>query len=507
MGTGGAAGTVLDWVMDMSVAFHTANGASTATVNGAGTVATNGASTIAANGASTIAVIGAGFSGTMAAIQLRRRLPAAWDIHLIERSGRFARGVAYADTPLPHLLNVRAANMSAFADDPGHFERWLEINPAGWGEELFRTAAGSFATRRLYGTYLEAVLQGEIAASGGRVRLVTEEVQALEPQAGHWRLHCASGATLSAHGVVLAMGNLPVGTPCDGVEFHNPWTPAAVTGLNAQAPVAIIGTGLTMVDLVLSLRAQGFAGPIIAMSRRGLVPQPHEPIPQPWPTPAFSVADGSTALALFQAVRAELRAAAAQGVGWRAVIDALRPLTQTLWAGLPPPEQARFLRHIRPYWDIHRHRMAPPAAALINRLRAEGTLRIIRGRLRAVRQSETCAEAVYDECPTGLRKTLAVQRVIHATGLQSVSAAGGLAGTLLAHGQARLDVQALGLEVTGHFNLTGAGGQVAPNLWALGPIVRGMFWECIAVPDIRQHAAQLARAVAAALKTAPAALP
>jgi uncharacterized NAD(P)/FAD-binding protein YdhS len=477
-----------DWVMNMNADFHAGKRAS----------APGAANTTAPEpAANAIAVIGAGFSGTCAAIQLRRRLPAAWDIHLVERSGSFARGLAYADTPLPHLLNVRAANMSAFADDPGHFERWLEINAAGWPQDLFRTEAGNFATRRLYGQYLEAVLQGEIATSGGRVRLVTEQVEALAPDAAGWQLHCAGGSTLSARGVVLAMGNLPADLPCGGVEFHNPWDPRSIAGLDAKAPVLIIGTGLTMVDLVMSLRAQGFRGPIIALSRRGLLPQPHAAIGLPWPTPVFSRADGATALALFQAIRAELRAAAANDIGWRAVIDSLRPLTQELWRGLPPEERARFLRHIRPYWDVHRHRMAPPAAKILTELRADGALRILRGRVRNIRPAAGRAEVTYDECPSGTRRTLAVQRVIHATGLQGVRAGGGLARALLDSGLARLDAQGLGMDVTTNFNVISASGTSAPTLWALGPIVRGTFWECIAVPDIRQQASTLAREIAA----------
>jgi uncharacterized NAD(P)/FAD-binding protein YdhS len=230
---------------------------------------------------------------------------------------------------------------------------------------------------------------------------------------------------------------------------------------------------------------------------------------QSWPTPNFSDAERGTAPALLRAVRAELSAAAAQNIGWRAVIDSLRPLTATLWRGLPVKEQARFLRHVRPYWDIHRHRMAPPAAEIINRLRANGALRVLRGRVREVRRGQGEAAVLYDECPTGARKTLQVQRVIYATGLQGVRASGGLVAALLASGQARLDEQKLGLEVTARLNLADAKGKIARNIWALGPIVRGVFWECLAVPDIRLQADQLAREVAASLDMPPdhAALP
>ncbi len=452
------------------------------------------------NGA--IAVVGAGFSGTIAAIQLRRRLPAALAVYLLERSGQFARGIAYANSKVAHLLNVRAANMSAFPDDPTHFERWLETHAARWPGELIRTSAGGFATRRLYGLYLESTLHSEIASSGGTVRLLTEEVYGLEQTPEGGRLVCRDGKSIAVRGVVLATGSLPANRPCDGVEFRDPWTPEALAGLDPLAPVLIVGTGLTMVDLVLALDAQGFRGPIIALSRRGLVPQAHEAIGQGWPAPEFTEQVRGSALLLFQAVRAELRAAAAQNIGWRAVIDSLRPQTAALWRGLAGAERGRFLRHIRPYWDIHRHRMAPPAAELVNRLRAEGVLRVLRGRVRAVQPGTGLAAVQYDACPTGACKTLAVQRVIYATGLQGVRASGGLVAALLASGQARLDGQELGLDVTQGLNIIDGDGKVARNLWALGPIVRGTFWECLAVPDIRQQADQLAREVVSALAPA-----
>lgn len=446
-----------------------------------------------------VVVVGAGFSGTIAAIQLRRRLPGWLDVYLVERSGEFARGIAFANSQVPHLLNVRAANMGAFADDTGHFERWLRVNAPQWPDEVLRTEAGNFATRRIFGKYLQATLHDEIAASGGTVHLLTGEVRALAHDENGCILHLDGGRTLAARGVVLATGSLPVGQPCGDVEFHDPWTPLAVAGLRPDAPVLIVGTGLTMVDLVHALDAQGFRGPVLALSRRGLLPLAHEPVPQAWPTPEFGEDARGAALALLRAVRADIRAAAARNIGWRAVIDSLRPVTAALWRGLPAEERARFLRHIRPYWDVHRHRMAPPAAALINRLRAEGRLRILRGRVREVRCGEGQAAVVYDACPSGMRENLAVQRVIYATGLQGAGASGGLVAALLASGQARLDGLGLGLDVTPALNLVDAAGKAVPNLWALGPIVRGTFWECLAVPDIRQQADQLAREIAEAL--------
>lgn len=457
----------------------------------------------AQSGIDPIIVIGGGFSGTMAAIQLRRRLPAAQDVYLLERHGAFARGVAFADTRAPHLLNVRAANMSAFADDPGHFERWLEIHALRWPGELISTPAGGIATRRLYGNYLQATLHSEIAASGGRVRLLSEEVLELEPLETGWRLHCRGAKSLMARGVVLATGILPASKASDGVEFHNPWAPEALAGLRPDAPVLIVGTGLTMVDLALAMQAQGFTGPIIALSRRGLVPQAHQPVREPWPLPELPQAARASVLALLRSLRGQVRAAAARNIGWHAVFDGLRPLVSELWRGLPKAEQARFLRHARPYWDRHRHRMAPPAAGHFADLCARGGLSVWRGRVRAVWRSAGLARVAVERCGGGKLDMLEVQRVIYATGLDGIGDAQGLVPALLASGQARLDTHGLGLEVTNGFALVGAAGAPMANLWALGPLVRGMFWESVAVPDIRLQADRLSREIIAAMAVAP----
>ena len=445
-----------------------------------------------------VAIIGAGFSGTMAAIHLRHVLPPDHVIYLFDRTGRFARGPAYAATDAPHLLNVRSVNMSALPDDPGHFERWLAAQSARLPDEVARTEAGVFATRRLYGRYLRALLYEEMTASGGRVRLGADEVTGLSRVPEGWRLQCSSGREVVAAGIVLAIGNLPSKQPCDGVVHHDPWAPAATAGLRPDEPVLIVGTGLTMIDLALSMRARGFTGPVVALSRRGLTPQRHGEGGPAWPCPDFTAAERVSLLGLLRRVRREVRRAGRQGVGWRAVIDGLRPATAALWQGLPPAERSRFLRHLRPFWDVHRHRMAPAAAQHYDALVAAGALRIKRGRLAGVEAGAGRA-TVQIRSPGGL-ETIAVQRVIHATGAAPAAAADGLVAGLLAAGLARTDQHGMGLDVSATLELAGAEG--GSRAWALGPIVRGVFWECTAVPDIRVQARMIAAEVARQLDAA-----
>ena len=121
----------------------------------------------------------------------------------------------------------------------------------------------------------------------------------------------------------------------------------------------LLGTGLTAIDSLLSLAAQDHLGPMIAMSRHGLLPRSHSDIGgQFWPSFANPSAPKPVRELLIR-VRDQVKAAAAAGVSWQAVINSLRPATQDLWRELPEAEKARFIRHIRPWWDVHRHRLAP----------------------------------------------------------------------------------------------------------------------------------------------------
>ena len=453
-----------------------------------------------------VAIIGAGFSGTMAAIHLRHALPPDWIVVLLDRTGRFARGPAYAASDAPHLLNVRSLNMSALPDDPGHFERWLGGQAPRWPGEVQVTEAGTFASRRLYGRYLRALLYDEITQSGGRVRLCADDVRGLAPAGNGWRLSCASGREVAAAAVVIASGTLPSSRPCDGTVFHDPWAAGATAGLRPGEPVLIVGTGLTMVDLALAMHARGFGGPIVALSRRGLAPQRHAAPGPAWPCPPFSEGERRSLPALLRAVRRRTRNAAAQGADWRTVIDAMRPVTAKLWQGLPPAERDRFLRHLRPHWDCHRHRMAPVVADAFDALQARSVLRLRRGRVLAADPVQGPAgrsvRVVIQDRGASRADALVAQRVIYATGFGAGAEADGLVASLAAAGLARTDPHGMGLDVSPCLQVTRRDGGAAGGLWALGPIVRGVFWECTAVPDIRVQAQTVAGAVAAHLAVA-----
>jgi uncharacterized NAD(P)/FAD-binding protein YdhS len=445
-----------------------------------------------------VAVIGGGFSGTMAAIQLARVMPPDQPILLCERGTAFAGGVAYSTALSCHLLNVRAANMSAFASEPTHFETWLAAQPF---PEIHRTPAGAFASRAAYGSYLKAILSAALRSDErpGQLRLLPDSIIDCERVATGFNLTSASGRCYQAAALVLATGHVPPAPSEDPRLVNDPWAPNALSGLDDQLPVLVLGTGLTMVDVVLSLRQQGFQGPILALSRRGLVAAAHEPA-APWPLPAFTPSERHSVRLMLRRLRQEVALAAAQGIDWRGVIDSIRPITTEIWQGWSLVERGRFLRHARRWWDIHRHRMAPPNAAAIRQALADGSLQIIAARISRMRFDPDAVRIRYHPA-RGAAADIEVQRVIVATGLESaVRTTDRLMRQLITRGLARWDCHGFGIEVTDELQVIGGDGTPVPHLWALGPIVRGMFWECVAVPDIRRQAERFAAIAAASLE-------
>lgn len=446
-----------------------------------------------------IAVIGAGFSGTITALHLLRRLPPGVGVLLCERAQTFGRGTAYSTLNPSHYLNVRAANMSAFSDQPAGFEAWLTSIEVETAALVENTDVGRFAPRALYGRYLAAMLHRGAAepCAQNRLELMATEVVDIEPAAGGgYDLRLGDDAPpRRVSGVVLAVGNLPCADTDTPSYRSNAWGPGTLDGLTGGLPVLVVGTGLTTMDLAVSLYNSDFPGPVIALSRRGLLPQEHAPAP-PAKRPEFSPAERSSLLTLLRRVRREIREVEAAGGSWRAVIDAMRPDTVELWRGLTERDRARFLRHLRPFWDVHRHRLAPPSAALIERLRTTGYLQVIRGRFGGVEDGDQGATVVVRP-RNAPEQRIPVQRVINATGMERASRCNDtLLCNLLARGLVRFDAQGLGVQVSDALQVVDAEGHAANDLWALGPITRGVFWECTAVPDIRIQAERLATSLA-----------
>lgn len=450
----------------------------------------------------TIAIVGAGFSGTLLALHLLRRCPEPARVVLIERNSQFGRGQAYSTGNPSHLLNVPAARMSAFHDQPGHFVAWLRRQPEG--EALI---GQGFVPRRLFGAYVRHLLNEEVRRpeTDGRLELQRGDVLGLAHTDAGLTLALDGRRWLAADMAVLAIGNFPPEPPpgaasglLDSPLYRaDPWAPEALSGLDPDAAVLLIGTGLTTVDAVVSLLDQRHRGPIQALSRRGLLPRRHAPAGTPAPViPATSLP--STLVELTHLVRTETRRATARGDDWRPVIDRLRPFTQDVWQAFPADDKARFLRHLRPGWDVHRHRMAGPVADRIAAARASGQLRIAAGRIQALQEKAGQVVLTYRRRGDGAPLTLTAARLVNCSGpgCDHDRIAHPLVRCLLANGLARPDPLRLGLDVTATCAVRDGRGAISRRLFAVGPVTKPVFWEMTAVPDIRRQCEMVAEHIA-----------
>ncbi|MEV4949087.1 FAD/NAD(P)-binding protein [Streptomyces sp. NPDC053755] len=451
-----------------------------------------------------MAVVGAGAAGALVAVQLcetaaRRRIPL--DLVLIDPAAEAGRGTAYATEVPEHRLNVPVGGMSCYPDDPGHFQRWL----CRHGEPTVHH--GDFASRHRFGSYLADTLGRAIITAHGTVavsRLRTRATSCADTADGRLALRLSDGATVTADSVVLATGPASGGSAWAPAELRasdrflaNPWAPGALDAVGEEHDVLLVGTGLTAIDLALVLDRPGRT--VHALSRTGLLPQPHavSPLPPVPPPPALA---GLPLRRLRTAVRRHLATTFRDHGDWRPALDGLRPRVAELWQGLNPDEKAEFLGRDATRWNVHRHRMAPVTAEAVARARAARRLRVHVGRILATEPCEDGRLAVA--LADGRRLTVGWVVDCTGPGLRLDAAADPLWGGLLAAGLAVPGPLGIGVATDGG-RLLDAGGEARRALFTLGAPRRGELWETTAIPEIRSQARDVAEALLAPLTRTP----
>jgi uncharacterized NAD(P)/FAD-binding protein YdhS len=448
----------------------------------------------------TVAIVGAGFSGVMTAVHLLRGAsPRSLRVLMVNRSGAMARGVAYGTNSPAHLLNVPAGKMSALPDDPTHFVHFAQSRDPAIG-------AGTFVRRSIYGEYLEHLL-AESAANrpAGSLEQVVTEVRGVEPDRAWASILTADGRRITVDRVVMAVGHYPPAHPpgfsatfvASRHYIRDPWTPGAMDSVLTMAPVLLVGTGLTTLDVALALQARGVPG-AIAVSRRGLLPRTHDPkVPaaEPAHRPA-ALETENTACGYARVVREQIERLGSSA-NWRQVVDSLRAITPQLWQRLGPVEKERFMRHLRPFWEVHRHRASPETGAAIERLLKSGWLSVCAGRFAGAEIVGDAAEVAVRVRGSSERRTFRVGAVLNCTGpATDVRTAGDpLLDALFHWGQARPDPLGLGIDVAENGAVISASGEASRVLYYVGPLIRARDGEGTAVPELRVHAARLARTI------------
>jgi len=438
-------------------------------------------------------VVGGGFTGAAIAIACLTRIKSSFGLTMIEPSSSLGRGVAYGSHHSLHLLNVRTRDLSIRSGQPGDFLNWA-FRQLDQGENhagLHEALAHTFLPRQLFGEYVrqrlfEAVERRpdvEFSVVAGTARACIG--------GSHYRLELDGAEPVGADIVMLATAYGLQRSPATGAL--QPFDLLPSERLASARSLALIGSGLTMVDVLLGARRDGFQGKAIVISRRGQLPRTHAPkgvVPQ-----QVAIPHSKRVSLLAAAIRIACEMAECGGTPWQAIINGLRPSAQNIWQGLPRQEKARILRHLRPFWDAHRHRLPMEVHGRLNAEFSDGRAVLLRGAVKGVaRKGDRFAVTLQRRgarSPEVIETDLAYDCSGFRPDLDQP-----LIRSLFARGLARPDPHRLGLAVERNGQVIGEGCKFPVGLFAIGPLCQGTLWEITAVPEIVAQADRAAISIA-----------
>ena len=453
-----------------------------------------------------IVIVGGGFSGAAAALHLSRRAPEPIRISVIEPRPELGMGVAHGTTEIHNRLNGTDAIHSPYPEAPHDFAEWMQRSGELAADPAARVASGLIFPRRgAFGRYMAAEMARHAAhnPSGSRLEHVADVAVRLIRERDGVRVVLRGGGEIQADHAILALGWNAVATPRElaGLAgqpgwLANPWHTAGLDGLAPQAPVLLVGTGLTASDTYAALVARGHQGPVVALSRRGMRPasqNPHRSTRSIWdrvqdPDPAIlrRMAKPATARAAMHQLRQQFRWAEAQGLTWHTPFDELRDAVGLFWPDWPLAEKRRYLRHAKPWYDTFRFRNPPQTEAIVDAGVTSGHLQFVAGRLREAQASAGELRVRYQPRQGGDARTLTVAAVVNCTGPspRPSQSDNPFWRQVLADGVGRDCPSGLGVHVDAAGCLISATGVADPSIRVIGPPTLGQFGEATAVPYI-----------------------
>jgi uncharacterized NAD(P)/FAD-binding protein YdhS len=385
--------------------------------------------------------------------------------------------------------------MSALADDQGHFLRYCQRIDC-------TITSSSFVPRRLYGQYIEQLLCETVTLYPQQLQLLRASVVDLELiAADQCRLDFANHASIFANKVVLALGHFAP-QPLAALKSLTaevviaPWDTEQLQKVPPALPVAILGTGHTAIDALLRLRANAVTQKVYLLSRRGLLPQSHRAISAAVdPRLPYCLEDVlPTVRAYTRALRRAIKKYGQDGGDWRDIFNQIRAHTPDLWQRLPIKERARFLRQLVPYWDVHRHRLAPNIVKQINEMQKQGAIEIIAGRIESAQMQHKLIHIQYRDRGSQEVKSIEVGAIIQCTGpnydLSIVPDP--LIQSIIRRNYLQQDALKIGIETDSQYRLQSPSHSMQQYLYYIGPMLKARYWESIAVPELRVHVQRLA---------------
>ena len=449
-----------------------------------------------------IAIIGGGFCGILTLVNLLKIAKNPLHITLIHTEELLAKGIAYDTYSDQHVLNVEARNMSAFPDDPNHFVNWYKdsgLHSNGDAEQI----PFHYLSRNIYGKYLQSIFKDALIHIPHHINLyfVHSEATDMQLEGDHFRISCRDGSSVLAHKVVLATGNhLPGHSALNGKDFlnspkyfSNPWKEESVNDLDDSAPVFIIGTGLTMVDVVIGLQEKKFNNKIYALSPKGfniLAHRPHHPQREILDelAPPYEIEK------LVQLFRKYVHKAWKHGESGETVVDAVRSKTQEIWQSLDLKDKQRFMSHVRHLWGVARHRLPAHIHNQVQDLITQGKLEILAGRIQDAFEEDGLVTLKIKRRKSQQEETIKVARVINCTGPQTdiLKFDSLLFQNIIRKGYIFPDEMRLGVEANPDGRILQKDGKPSSQLFTLGTLLKGKLWESTAVPELRMQTKKLA---------------
>lgn len=451
-----------------------------------------------------IAIVGGGFSGAAMALHLAKSSGTVRNARIVVFEPRegLGAGLAYSTTEATHRINVPANKMSLYPDDPESFARYLDrTNALAEDADAYDGKGSAYPQRAVFGAYVAAELAPYL--SSGAVEHLRVTIAAVERSGSRWSLQDTSGATYIADALALAVSHPMPALPASlaPIRFHpkvlgDATKPGALDVIGTGDRVLVVGNGLTAADVICGLQERGHGGAILSISRRGLRSQGHAQTAQE-PFGDFSSKPSHCASHLLRRVRLALKEAETEGLTWHAVIDALRSQGQVIWLSLPLAERRRLVRWVRPYWDVHRFRIAPQVKAVLDEAIATGRLQVRAASIDAVAERGSAISVTLRDRRRPTLTSMEFDAVVVTTG----PAHGGVlfSQPFLSRMQAAglLSACPTGLGIACDLRATALGADSRPSegLFIVGPLARGTFGELMGLPQVTEHAVFVAAQV------------
>ncbi|MDQ3141075.1 MAG: FAD/NAD(P)-binding protein [Bacteroidota bacterium] len=441
-----------------------------------------------------IIIIGGGLSGTLVAMNFLENSPDT-QITLIEKNPeKLGRGVAYHHDFTHQPLNVVASAMSLFSDRPSHFVEWLTTNHFRFNHLLPVIHPDVFVPRKIFGDYIIENLELLHHKHKGRLQIRIDEVISLTENKKRYLAKLESGVEIYGDDIILALGNFPPAdlfTENDPMNndsryFSIPWVDRIYSNIKGDENILLVGTGLTAVDVVLGLKMRGFNGKVTMVSRRGRLPSPHNLSAKP----VRMEYDGhSHPRDTWFWVKGKMKEN--HKLPWTSVIDGLRPLTQKIWMSWTLEEKKYFMKRLRPFWEIARHRIPSASNEILNELIKSGRLEIGKGEIRSTNITKEGIETefMFDN----LYRKSSFQKIINCTGPESNyrKVKFPIIRNLMEQGKVVSDELGLGINCTPGGKILDQSQKEVEGLWCIGPMRKSILWETTALRELREQATEL----------------